>query len=102
MTTTMSFGLPRSRVRVLADDQDPYVVEGLLEGPEYVRPGRQVGAPGGDFGTQEVAHPADASSSRGERFGPPGLDDFFQWSCCHGASLYCRPRFTPQHTRQAR
>ena len=36
----------RGRVGVLTDDQDAYVVEGLLEGAQDVRPGRQIGAAG--------------------------------------------------------
>jgi hypothetical protein len=60
----------------LSDDQDAYVVKGLLEGAEYVGAGWQVGAAGCQFGAEELAHRGDAIGHWFECLRPAGLDEF--------------------------
>src|SRR5690606_1789296 len=69
-------------VGVLADDDDADVLERAGEGPQHVRPARQVAPPGGDLTAQEVTHGADLVLHGCQGTGPARVDELIQRS--HG------------------
>ena len=52
--------------RVLADDEDLHLVEGVVEGAQHVLPGGEVVG----LVTQKIAHPVDSVLDRGEHLLP--------------------------------
>src|SRR5581483_9423471 len=64
--------MSRRRIRVLPDNQDPYLVERESKGAQDVRAGGQVPAPGRQLVAQEPSHLGDL------RGGPADLDEFAQ------------------------
>jgi hypothetical protein len=70
--------VPGRGVRILADDEHADAGERLLERPQHVGPGRQVPAPGGDLGAQELPHRGDPARHGLERRGPARVDDVGQ------------------------
>jgi hypothetical protein len=79
--------MPRRGVGVLADDQNPYVLERLLESSQDVRTGRQIPAARGHLGTQELTHRPDPIGDRFQCSGPAGLDGLTQRTSCHVLQL---------------
>ena len=79
--------MPWRRVRVLADDQDPDVVERLLESAQHVLAGGQVRPAGRDLGSQEITCLGDLAGYRLERSRPAWIDYFFERASGHGKSL---------------
>jgi hypothetical protein len=66
--------MPRRRVRVLADDQHPHLVERLLErGQDAIARG-QVAAPGRPLAAQEIAETGDHVGDRRQRLRPARAD----------------------------
>lgn len=75
--------VPRPGVGVLPDDEDPHVVERLLEGPQHVVPAGEIGASLRDLGAKEFAHPGDVVMHRFEGARPARLDNVLQRLLCH-------------------
>jgi hypothetical protein len=82
----MLASVPGRRVRVLADQQHPDLVEGLGERAQHVGAGRQVAPAGGHLGAQELTHVGDHRRDRRQRPRPSGLDDLLQRLARHHAS----------------
>src|ERR1017187_10154679 len=79
--------MPRRRVRVLADDQHPDLVEGLLEGSQHEIASREVGAARRYLSPEEVASLADLLGYRLQHRSPARVDYLLKWPSCHGTSL---------------
>ena len=67
--------MSRRGVRVLPDDEHPHVVERRVEGAQHVVAGREVAAPGGRLGAEEVAERGDARRDGRERPRPARVDE---------------------------
>src|ERR1022692_2155991 len=87
--------MPGRGVGGLADDQPPHIAERLLEPPQHVVAGRQVPAPGGHLGSQELSHRRDLARDRLECLRPARVDDVAQ-RLRHGEQPYRRPRARPR------
>ena len=66
------------RVRVLADDKHPNLIEGKPEGPQHVRPGRKKPPAGVDLRAQELPHRRDLAGHRCQRGRPTRVDEFVE------------------------
>jgi len=60
------------------DDEHLHLVEGLLEGPQDVLPGREVRPARGELLPEELAEGFDLIGDGLQRLGPARLDDFVQ------------------------
>jgi hypothetical protein len=88
-------GMAGRRIRVLPDDEDSDLVEGLLEGAEYVRARGEIRSACRDLRAEELAHGSDVFSDGLQCLGPARFDDFVQRSCSHGRLLYWLPDAAP-------
>jgi hypothetical protein len=67
-------GMTRRRIRVLADDQHPDVLQRLLERPQHPLASGQAAASRGGLGGQEGSHRVDVCANRFQRLSPLWID----------------------------
>ncbi len=82
--------MPRGRIRVLADDENPDVVKRLGECPQHLVAHRKVLPTGRDLGPEELAHRGDAARHGFKCRRPAGIHEFTQRTRRHGPSPYNR------------
>ena len=84
-------GVPRGRVRVLAENQYPHPVQGHAECTQHVRPLRQVATPGAGLSAEELAERRNLPRDRREHTSPPGLDQVRERGRGHGIRVLRTP-----------
>ena len=77
---------------LITNEQYEGIVERLLEGPQDIRPGREIGPACRYFSPEEVPHGGDSFGRRFQSLRPACFDEFMQGSWCHDVPLY---RHTP-------
>lgn len=73
----------RRRIRVLADDEYPHVVQWLGEGSQDVMAGREVAVTMGDLLAEEYAEVSQGMRGGGERGNPRGVDEVVEGAGAH-------------------
>jgi hypothetical protein len=80
--------MPRSRIRILTDDQYPDIGQRASECPQYVHTSGQVATAGSHLLTQVVAHFVDLGLHTGQRLGPGRVDQLAKRPWRHKARGY--------------
>ena len=78
--------MARSRIRVLAEQQDPHLLQRQLEGPQDPRTGGQEAPTALDLGPQSVTELTDERLEGAQRRQPGVVHEFVEGTACHGRS----------------